>query len=202
MKPLLFCTALILLTLTICLTTNADIAKPKPSVQAEPKPLLHTSLEIATDPKGFDARLIFHESELKELRAALDGADRNTTIAASIAHSSTRTIIAGVLMFASVSFAGVWFARSRRTGSAGRVQKMAVIALVSVSILGAAAIITRGNAGPPPYYRWKNITENLKKGESTYGSVNIEVVPDDPNGSSHGIRVVLPLRKQGEPGEE
>ena len=76
---------------------NADIAKPKQPEKVS-RYVLHTSLEIATDPKAYEAKLQITESDLKTLRAALDGAAGNTTIAASIARSSTRTIIAGLLI--------------------------------------------------------------------------------------------------------
>ena len=83
MKALLF---------TFCLVfsatvAKADLPKPKPPEKAA-KYVLHTSLEIATDPKAYEAKLQITESDLKTLRAALDGAAGNPTIAASIARST------------------------------------------------------------------------------------------------------------------
>ena len=80
-------------------------------------------------------------------------------------------------------------------------QKIIVIALIAVATLGAAAIITRGNAGPPPAYRWRNLPTALASGQSTAGGVLLEIVPDDPN-SSIGMKLIIPLKKQKANGEE
>jgi len=191
---LTFCSLVILL-LTISTSTPADIAKPTPAPQKEGRPVLHTGLEIAVDPKGSDARLQIRESDFKELVASRNGTGANGNLATTVTANPARTIVAGVLLFVSLSFAGVWFARTKRTGmTLGRGQKTAVIGLLLVSMLGAAAVITRGNAGPPPYYRWRNLADNLKNEKSTTGSVNIEVVPDSTDGGP-GIKLIIPLRK-------
>ena len=203
MKPLLSCFSILLLTLVLSSNTSADLAKPKASPQKEPRFVLTTGLEISVDPKGSEARLQIQESDLKELRAALDGVPPNTTIATTISRSPGRTIVAGVLLFLSLSITGVWFARSKRSGSAiGRSQKTVMITLLGLAVVSAAAIITRGNAGPPPYYRWRNLTENLAKGQSTTGGVSVEIVPDDPNNRAR-MKLIMPLRKQsGSTGDE
>jgi hypothetical protein len=180
---------------------NADLRPPtKPANQnaaqptQEPKYILHTGLEIATDPKAYEARLQISQSQLQNFRAALDGVPGNPPVVGGIAVSAPRTIIAGLLMFLAVSVAGVLLARS---SSFGRTQK-AVGALVLVAVLiGAAAIITRGNAGP---YRWRNLPQALAKGESTVGGVDVEVVPDDQ--LSGRMRLIIPLKKQNTSGEE
>lgn len=176
---------------------NADIAKPKQPEKAAAKYVLHTSLEIATDPKAYEAKLQITESDLKNLRAALDGAAGNTPIAASIAHSPTRTIIAGLLMFLSVSIAGVLFARS---SSFGRTQKVVGAVMLAVTVIGAAAIMTRGNAGPPGSYRWRNLPQALAEGKSTAGGLDIEVIPDDARTGAN-MRLIIPLKKTSS-GEE
>ena len=100
-------------------------------------------------------------------------------------------------MFMAISVAGILIARS---SSFGRTQKtLAALVLVAV-VLGAAAIITRGNAGPPGSYRWRNLPQALAKGETTVGGVDIEIVPDDQ--LSGRMRLVMPLKKQNNPGEE
>jgi len=177
---------------------NADLAKPKPPEKAA-KYVLHTSLEIVPDPKAYEAKLQITESDFKNLRAALDGAAGNTTIAASVAHSPTRTIIAGLLMFLSVSIAGIFLARS---SSFGRTQKVAGVVILVVAVVGAAAIITRGNAGPPGSYRWRNLPQALAEGKSTAGGLDIEIIPDDAMPSGANMRLVIPLKKQNRPGEE
>jgi hypothetical protein len=178
----------------ISLPTNADVAKPKPT----PKPVLHTSLEISTDPKAYEAKLQISESDLKLLRAAVDGNAGSAPVVGGIALSAPRTIVAGLLMFMAVSVAGVLFARS---SSFGRAQKVAAAVLIMAVVLGAAAIITRGNAGPPGSWRWRNLPQALAEGKPTIGGVDIEIVPDDQmNGRT--MRLIMPLKKQNSPGEE
>jgi len=179
---------------------NADVRPPvNPADQktAEPKYILHTGLEITTDAKAYEAKLQIPQSQLQNFRAALDGAPSNPAIVGGIALSAPRTIIAGLLMFLAISVAGVLLARS---SSFGRTQKaLAAIVIVAV-VLGAAAIITRGNAGPPGSYRWRNLPQALAKGESTTGGVDIEVVPDDQ--LQGRMRLIIPLKKQNSSGEE
>lgn len=196
MKSLLFVCCLVLLTIS-AQAANADIRAPKPPDQPG-KIALHTTLEIVPDAKAYEARLQIKQSDLKELRAALDGAAGNTIIAASISQSPTRTIVAGLLMFLAVSIGGVLFARS---SSFGRTQKTVVTVILLAAMLGAAAIITRGNAGPPGSYRWRNLPQALTQGKGTAGSVDIEIVPDDAL-TSTSMRLIIPLKKQNSPGEE
>jgi len=195
MKPLL-----VVCTLIVCTTTAiADIARPKPPAEKPAKIVLHTGLEIVPDAKAYEARLQITQSDLQNLRAAIEGAPTNRSFAATIAQSPTRTIIAGLLLFLSVSFAGVWLSRSRLKG--GRGQKAVVAGVLVLATLSAAAIITRGNAGPPGYYRWRNLPESLSQGRPTSGGLDIEIVPDDPNSRS-GMRLIIPLRKAGGSGDE
>jgi len=194
MKALLL--AFFLVLLPAVQTANADVPKAKPP-ERPARSVLHTSLEISTDPKAYEARLQISESDFKSFRAAVDG-PAGTPLAASIARSSTRTIVAGLLMFLAVSVAGVLFARS---SAFGRAQKAVMGFVVVAVVLGAAAIITRGNAGPPGSYRWRNLPQALADGKPTLGSVDIEIVPDDQM-SGRSMRLILPLKKQNSPGEE
>jgi hypothetical protein len=149
MKAILLICSLSLLLLTFTAVADADLPKPKQSPKAsESRVVLHTSLEIAPDTKLYEARLQIPQSQLQNLRAALDAAGGNSTVAASVTGNPTRTIIAGSLLFLSLSFAGVWLARSR-TNPGGRTRKTIAAALIVTATIGAAAIITRGNAGPP-----------------------------------------------------
>lgn len=202
MKAVLTICSLSLLLLIATEIVDADIAKPKqaPTV-TQSRVVLHTSLEIAPDSKIYDARLQIHQSDLQELRAALDAADRNTNIATAVTRSSTRTIIAGLLMFLSVSCAGVWLARSQGKSSARRTRKVIAAALIGAATIGAAAIITRGNAGPPGYYRWRTLPQALTQGRPTAGGLDVEILPDDPNRGS-GMRLLIPSKNFAKPGEE
>ena len=187
MKTLLAACCLTLLT---AFTINADIAKPPKPADKPGKVVLRTSLEIAPDAKVYEARLQISESNLKSLQASLNGTVQGTTM---ISQSPTRTIIAGLLMFLSISVAGVLLAR--------RAQKAVVAVIVVVAVLGVAAIITRGNAAPPGAYRWRNLPNALAEGKSTFGNVDIEIVPDEAlQGKS--MRLIIPLQKQSRPGEE
>lgn len=199
MKTLLSLAFLLVLTALSVSTVSADIAKPKPTEQQ--KFLLRRKLEIVPDEKAWQARLQITQSDLQELRAALDGADRNMTVAASIAQSPTRTLIAGVLLFLSVSFAGVWLARASRTSMGGRSKAVAAVILV-VAVLGAAAIITRGNAGPPPgYWSWMKLSKNFSQGKATSGDFMIEIVPDQPN-RPPGVKLLIPYNSKQSGGDE
>jgi hypothetical protein len=196
MKFILIAICFATLTLTTISFANADIRAPKPTPATQGKIVLHTGLEIVPDTTTYEARLQIPQSELQNLRAALDGIDNNRTFVASISHSSPRTIIAGVLLFLSISFAGVWLARSaRRSAPPSRVTKSIVIGLVVVATIGVAAIITHGNAGPPGYYRWRNLPKSLSEGKSTVGGLDVEIVSDE-QGTSRNMRLIIPLRKE------
>jgi hypothetical protein len=201
MKTLQLVSCVVVFALSVVLI-RADIAKPKASPQQTENKILYTSIQIIPDAKAQNAELQIRQSQLKELLTAVNGTNSNAVLASSITQSSTRTIIAGFLLFLSVSFAGVWLARASRAGSGlGTGQKVVVLVLVAVATLGAAAIITRGNAGPPPSYRWRNLPTALSSGQSTAGPVILEIVPDDPNGPT-GMKLIIPLKKQNANGEE
>lgn len=194
MKSLLLVAFLLFLGAFSTQIVSADVPKPKTPEQ-QSKILLRSKLEIVPDEQVWSARLRLTQSQLQELRAALDGADKNTTVAASIAQSPTRTLVAGVLLFLSVSFAGVWLARASRMPM-GRKNKVVAAAILVVAVLGAAAIITRGNAGPPPgYLSWMKLSKNFSQGKATTGDFMIEVVPDQPN-TPPSVKLVIPYNKQ------
>jgi hypothetical protein len=178
---------------------NADVPRPKQPAQPA-KIVLRTSLEVVPETNGFQARLQLSESDLKELRAALDaaaGTPGSPAVAGGISASAGRTIIAGLMLFFAVSFTGVLLARSRR----GRTQKTVAALVLVAAVVGAATIITRGNAGPPPgYWTWRNLSKNLSENRPTSGSLAIEVVPDDPNKPPR-IRLVIPVENK-KPGDE
>lgn len=197
MKPLASLVCSLFLIVLATQTAFADIAKPKTPDQ-QSKVLMGRRLDIVPDQTAGQARLQISQSDFQELRAALNGeTGSNTTIAANIAQSPTRTIVAGVLLFLSVSFAGVWLARRP---SATRASKAIAAGIVVFVILGVAAIITRGNAGPPPgYLSWKDLSKNFSQGRTTSGRMVIEVVPDNPD--SPAIRLLLPTKPKDGPAE-
>ena len=170
----------------------ADIARPKPS-PAEPKSLFYTGITITSDSKAYEARLQISENTLKRLQEAAGRNGETTSLSQSIMHSSGRTMMAGVFMFLAISFAGVWFARSNQRRNHKAIAGVLVIAIV----FGVATVIVRANAGPPGYLRWQNLPQSLKDGKDTSGGLMIEVVPGDEN-----MKLIIPLRKSGKPGEE
>jgi hypothetical protein len=187
-KPILsFCGLGLLLAMTV--PAYADIARPRPSPE-KPKIALRTSLTVVPDTKAYEARLQISESSLRELRAALDNIPSNKSLAQRIARSSTRTILAGVFMFLSLSFAGVWMARSGQTRS----RKAVAAFLMGTALIGATVVITRANAGPPSYLYWRRLPQNLSKGNPTSGGVNIEIVADPEDGS--GMKLIVPMKPE------
>lgn len=184
-----FSLGIICLLLALTIPAYGDIAKPKekPSPSPElPKLVLHTRLVVIPDKNAGEAKLQISQSSLQEIRAALGSG--NDTTAQSLTRSSTRTIMAGVFMFLSLSFAGIWLARSVQT----RTQKAVAILLFGTAVIGAAAIIAQANAGPPGTYYWKKLPQNLSKGAPTSGGLDIEIVADGAIGSS-GMQLVLPI---------
>ena len=177
------------LLLLLAIPAYADIAKPRPAPSPEvPRVVLHTSLTIVPDSKAYEARLQISESQLQELRAALGTTTPTQSLATRVAHSSTRTMLAGVFMFLSLSFAGVWLARSVQT----RGRKVMAALLVGTAALGAAAIIVNANAGPPGSYYWKKLPQNFSKGQPTNGGIDIEIVPDGSQGAQ--MKLIIPQR--------
>ena len=199
MKTLASLACLLLFVVLSNQTAVADIAKPKPPAQPS-KVVMGRKLEIVPDQKVWQARLEIPQSDFQELRAAMDAAGGGQTgVAASIAQSPVRTIVAGLLLFLSVSFAGVWLARA---SSAGRARKAVAAGILVVAVLGAAAIITRGNAGPPPgYFNWMRLSKNYAQGRTTSGEMVIEVVADEPN-RTPGIKLLIPYNSKQTGDEE
>ena len=130
----------------------ADIARP--SKPEKPRVVMHTSMVVTTDAKAYDARLQISQESLNELRAALgdipgngSAAQTGGSISQRLTGSSTRTVMAGLMMFLSLSLGGIWLARSVQTRS----QKTVAAFLLCTAVIGAAAIITQANAGPTTF---------------------------------------------------
>jgi hypothetical protein len=184
-----FSLGMLCLLLATAKPAQADIARPKPSPE-QPRVVLHTSLKIVPDSKSYEARLQISQSSLQELRAALTNTPANESLTQRIVHSSTRTMLAGVFMFLSLSFAGVWLARSVQT----RGQKVIAALLMGAAVIGGAAMIARANAGPPGAWLWRKLPQNLSKGSPTSGGIDIEIVPDPSDGS--GMKLIIPMRPE------
>ena len=185
-------TALALFVICSATLIRADIARPepKPTQPAPGRAVLNTGLQIVPDSKTWNARLQISESTLKELREATNAAGGTSqTFGQRITGSPTNTIIAGLFLFMSLSFGGVWLARS--SGKA-KGQKAVAAILVAVATVGTATIMAHANAGPPPSYLWRNLTRNLNASKATQGPIQIEIVPD-----GDGIKLIIPTRDAG-----
>jgi hypothetical protein len=169
-----------------------DIARPKPSAETG-KVIFHTGLEIVPDAQVYEAKLQISQETLQRLREATANTSANQSVSQRIMTSGPRTIMAGSFMFLAVSFAGVWLARSGQRRS----QKLAAGLVMGIAVLGAAAIIVRANAGPPGSFYWRNLPQNLTRGSSTSGGLDIEIVPGDDR-----IKLIVPMKNTKKPGEE
>jgi hypothetical protein len=184
-----FSLCILCLLLATAVPAYADIARPVPSPSPQAlKTIFHTRLVIVPDSKAWEARLQISQSDLRELRAALSNTPGNESMSASIARSSARTMLAGLFMFLSVSFAGIWLARSFQS----RGQKAMTALLLGTAFVGVTAIMTQANAGPPGSYYWRKLPQNLSKGAPTNGGLDIVVVPDGSDGS--GMKLIIPTR--------
>lgn len=172
--------------LTFSVATFADIAAPKPSPK-QGKMVLHTSLVIEPDSQARQARLQIDQESLRQILGSME--NQPGTGAAAITTSPKQTIIAGISLFLAMSFGGVWLLRSHTS----RGQKTVAVVLTASAFLGVAAILTKGNAGPPPALRWQPLAKNLTDGKATFGSVDIEIMPE-----GHGVKLIVPLPKKGE----
>ncbi len=166
--------------------TYADIARPSPSPE-QPKVIFHTSMTVIPDKNARDARLQISQDSLNELKAALANTSADNSMRQRIADSPTRTVIAGLCLFLSLSLGGIWLMRSAQP----RGQKTVAFLLLGVAVIGAAAISTQANAGPPPSYQWRNLSQNLNANKPTYASVDIEILPE-----GYGMKLVVPVKNQ------
>ena len=172
--------------LAISVSTFADIARPSPTPQPG-KIIFHTSMTVIPDKNARDARLQISQDSLNELKAALANTSADNSIRQRIANSPTRTVIAGLCLFLSLSIGGIWLMRSAQP----RGQKTVALLLLGVAVVGATAIITQANAGPPPSFQWRNLSQNLSANKPTYASVDIEILPE-----GYGMKLVVPVKNQ------
>jgi hypothetical protein len=195
MKRTVVLCATVLLLIGSAVYVFGDIARPKQTpTPVTRRVVLHTGLQIVPDAKSYEARLQISQKTLDLIRESGGTTSSNQTMTQRLMQSSTRTIMAGLFMFLAVSFAGVWLARS----SQRRGQKAIAAVVLAIGVLGATTVIVRANAGPPGTYLWRNLPQNLSKGQATSGGLDIEIV----SGDDSGIKLIVPLKKTNAPGEE
>ena len=187
MKRMLSLQAVVLIVLATAVQSYSDVARRPSPTPAQGKVVFHTGLTVQPDANAYEARLQISQETLARLREAAAGQS------ASAPPDRKRTIIAGIFLFLSVSFAGVYLMRSKQR----RGQKAAAAAMLVAGVLGAATVISQANAGPPGYVRWNNLPQALSDGRSVSGGLDIEVVPGEDN-----MKLIVPLRKPKKPGDE
>jgi len=128
MKKTLISAAAILALMVTAVFAFGDLARPKPS-PAEIKSVLYTRLEVTPQTNLSEARLQISEETLKQIAKSAAEGSSNTSTTQRLMHSSSRTMVAGLFMFLSISFAGVWFARS-----AQRRNRKAIVSSMSPDI--------------------------------------------------------------------
>ena len=200
MKLLCFC-CIVFLTAGLALA-NVKMSQPaplKPSIAAGTV-VLHSTLEVVPDARANDARLQIAQSTLNELRAS-GGGGVGPAAFTTVGFGSTRTIIAGCLMFVAFSVAGVLLARKVRPSALSQTHKLILALVLLGGLIGTATIITRGNVGPPGSFRWRNLPQALTKGQATAGGLDVEIVPDNEM-SGIKFRLIVPIKDPSAPGEE
>ncbi len=167
----------------------ADVRLPNtPTPTATPKQqkTIDSTFIIRLDPNANEAKLNIPKSQVQQLRAALDGLDDSEPL---WTFSRTQTIVSGLFLSLAIVFGGVWFARARN----GKANKT-LIAGAILLLVGSAATMTFGNAGPPDELRsisGKLFDKKVFNGwRSAYGTVKVKVsnegntieliVPDKP----------------------
>ena len=199
MKPIVSLLFVVVLLLSTSTELLADLPGPKTSKKQNKT--LNSTLEIVPDAKATTARLQIRQSDLNQLRAAFEGNAPNQSVAASITNSAPRTIVAGALILLAIATAGILLVRSIRTSAVSRGQKTAAVIVLVMTILGGAAIVSRGNAGPPPGLRWWDVPKALANGESASGTVTVEIVPDNQNVDA-AMKLIIPYKKRSGAGNE
>ena len=132
-------------------TTLADIARPEPAKSPKTKPStgIATTMDIRLDPNAKEARLIIPKSQIRQLRAQLDGlddADESTAAVTTTSFSRTQTIMSGAFLSLAIIFGGIWFARS---GKAASKAVKTIVIVTTVAGIASAATFVYANAGPP-----------------------------------------------------
>ena len=160
----------------------ADVPRPNPTPNRAEKPKeVDTHLSIVLDRDAKEARLIIPRSQIKALRAELEGIDSDETTAALTASGTSRLqmIVSGVFLSLAVAFAGIWFTRNKKMSvTAGR----SAVAGMFIFAVGALASVVYGNAGPPPDARQitgKMFSPAIHVYKSGGGKIKLEVSDTD-----------------------
>jgi hypothetical protein len=143
-KFLIWCFFITLLSTSVQADVRVDPPKTKPGKSID------TLLRVDITRDAKEAKLIIPKSQLKQLRAELEGLDDSSDRTAALSFTRTQTVVSGIFLSLAVVFGGVWVARSRKLETrAGRVLVIGAVLFLS----GTVATIVYANAGPPPEAR-------------------------------------------------
>jgi hypothetical protein len=143
-KFLIWCFFITLLSMSVQADVRVDPPKTKPGKSID------TLLRVDITRDAKEAKLIIPKSQLKQLRAELEGLDDSSDRTAALSFTRTQTVVSGIFLSLAVVFGGVWVARSRKLETrAGRVLVIGAVLFLS----GTVATIVYANAGPPPEAR-------------------------------------------------
>jgi cell division protein FtsL len=174
-------------------TTRADLAVPKSStVTRLNTKTVWSNLTVEPATNGNEARLQISQEALTKLQAVLQAQAGSQSSLTEINSNSTRTIMAGLSLFAAIAFGGIWLVRSQSS----RGQKTFAALLLGTTVLTLASMIAQGNAAPP-FLRWRSLTTNLTQGRPTTGEITIEVVKE-----GEGMKLILPVAQTKRTGDE
>jgi hypothetical protein len=186
--------ALAVMVLTAATTLAfADIPNPN-SINRASKSDLKVQLQIDTEEKAKEAKLIIPRSVFQQMMAQAEGTGSQTTGATAVTRffnmTGAQTIMSGLFLSLAFALGGVWLVRSRKGA-----ERTARVAALSVALLLAGGItmsVVYANAGPPPVAR--SLTSKILIPElqwwGAYGEVKVEIVEKGDN-----ITLVLPKRE-------
>jgi hypothetical protein len=183
--------ALLVLLVTTTLAF-ADIPNPNNSRSKASKGDFKAQLQIETDDKAKEAKLIIPREIFQQMSAQLNGGDAGTTgtTARFFNMTSTQTALSGLFLSMAFAFGGVWLVRARK--GAERTTRAAALCLSLLIVGGITAGVAYANAGPPPVAR--SLTSKILIPElqwwGAYGEVKVEIVDE-----GNQIQLVLPRRK-------
>lgn len=181
--------ALMLLAMTTL--ALADIANPDNRNRSS-KSDLKIQMQIDTDEKAKEAKLVIPRAVFQQMTAQLDGNDSSSAATTTRFFNMTnaQTVMSGIFLSMAFAFGGVWLVRSRK--GAERTARAVALGVALLLVVGVTASVAYANAGPPPVAR--SLTSKILIPElqwwGAYGEVKIEIVEE-----GNYIKLVLPKRE-------
>jgi hypothetical protein len=201
MKKILFA-AVVLGLFAVAGMADVRLPSPTPTAKVKEKKSIETSLYIRLDRDAKEARLIIPKSQVRQLRAQLDGLDdgtNDTAAATSRGFTGTQTIMSGVFLTLAFVFGGVWLARSGKNVSrSGKALGLGAFLFLG----GAFATIVFANAGPPPEARSitsKMFTQAVHMYKFGSGTIKLETSDKE---DADDVELIVPDPKDGNKSDE